>query len=84
MFSDPKTYNGLIIANNTLNLLCIYLKKADPSMDSKWNVLTQTATFPNLATHSECQITIIVEFYVFGIPVVINSNKGCCFENEIM
>ena len=92
-YTGPYTQQGLLVANNPLDLLCIDFLKVDPSRDGKENVLVLTDTFTKFSqafiTNNQKALTIakvLVEkwFYVYGIPARIHSNKGQSFENAII
>ena len=84
-YTGPHTQQGLLVANNPLDLLCIDFLKVDPSRDSKENILVLTDAFTKFSqafvTNKQKALTvteILVEkwFYVYGIPTHIHSNKG--------
>ena len=83
--TGPHTQQGLLVANNPLELLCIDFLKVDPSRDSKENILLLTDAFTKFSqafiTNNQKALTIakiLVEkwFYVYGIPAHIHNNKG--------
>ena len=92
-YTGPHTQQGLLVANNPLDLLCIDFLKVDPSRDGKENILVLTDTFTKFSqafiTNNQKALTvakILVEkwFYVYGIPAHIHSDKVQSFENAIM
>ena len=91
--TKPNTIPSVIIAHNSMDLMCVAITKVDPSKDSKENILVLTDTFTKVSqsfvTPNQKVVTIAKElvekwFYVYGIPAHIHSNKGCSFDNEIM
>ena len=73
--------------------MCIDFTKADPSKDSKENILVLTDAFtkfsqafvtPNQKAITIAKILVDKWFYTYGIPAHIHSNKGHSFDNEIM
>ena len=44
-YTGPHTQQGLLVANNPLDLLCIDFLKVDPSRDGKENILVLTVAF---------------------------------------
>ena len=79
------TQQGLLVANNPLDLLCIDFLKVDPSRDSKENILVLTDALTKFSqafiTNNQKALTItkiLVEkyVYVYGILARIHSNKG--------
>ena len=92
-YTGPHTQQGLLVANNPLDLLCIDFLKVDPSRDGKENILVLTDAFTKFTqafiTNNQKALTVakvLVEkwFYVHGIPACIHSNKGQSFENAII
>ena len=92
-YTEPNTILGVIIANNPMDLVCIYFTKVDPSKDGKENILVLTDAFTKFSqafvTPNQKAITVaktLVDrgLYVYGIPACIHSNKGRSFDNEIM
>ena len=84
-YTDPHTQQGLLVANNLLDLLCIGFLKVDPSGDGKENILVLIDAFSKFnqpfITNNQKALTvtkILVEkwFYVYGILVCIRSDKG--------
>ena len=84
-FTGPQTQQGLLDANNPLDLLCIDFMKVDPSRDGKENILVLTDAFTKFSqtfiTNNQKALTItkiLVNkwFYIYGIPAPIHSNKG--------
>ena len=84
-YTGPHTQQGLLVANNPLDLLGIHFLKVEPSRDSKENILVLTHAFTKFSqafvTNNQKALTItkiLVEkwFYVYGIPACIHSNKG--------
>ena len=91
--TGPHIQQGLLVANNPLDLLCIDFLKVDPSRDGKENILVLTDAFTKFSqafiTNNQKALTIakiLVEkwFYVYGIPAQIHSDKGQSFENAII
>ena len=92
-YTGPHTHQGLPVANNPLDLLCIDFLKIDPSKDNKENVLVLTDAFTKFSqafvTNSQKALTIakiLVNkwFYICGIPACIYSDKGWHSENDII
>ena len=92
-FTGLHTQQGVLVANNSLDLLCIDFLKVDPSRNSKENSLVLTDAFTKFSqaflTNNQKALTItkiLVEnwFYVYGIPAHIHSNKGQSVENAII
>ena len=76
-YTDPHTQQGSLVANNPLDLLCIYFLKVDPSRDGKENILVLTDAFTKFSqafiTNNQKALTvtkILVEkwFFVYSIP----------------
>ena len=76
-YTDPKTKQGSIIANNPMDLLCIDFTKVDPSKSGKENILVLTDAFtkfsqafvtPNQKALTIAKILVDKWFYVYGIP----------------
>ena len=92
-YTEPNTIPGVIIANNPMDLMCIDFTKVDPLKDGKENILVLTDAFtkfsqafvtPNQKAITITKILVDKWFYTYGIPACINSNKGHCFDNDIM
>ena len=92
-YTGLHTQQGLLVANNPLDLLCIDFLKVDPSRDGKENILVLTDAFTKFSqafiTNNQKALTVakvLVEkwFYVYGIPAHIHSDKGQSFENAII
>ena len=92
-YVDPKTKSGRIITHNQLDVLCIDFTKVDASKDGKESILVLTGAFtkfsqvfitPNQKVVIIAKILVNKWFYVYGIPTLIHSNQGQCFNNEIM
>ena len=92
-YTEPNTILGVIIANNSMDLMCIDFTKVDPLKDSKENILVLTDTFtkfsqvfvtPNQKAITVTKILVDKWFYTYSIPARIHSDKGCSFDNEIM
>ena len=92
-YTKPNTIQGVIIANNPKDLVCIDFTRVDPSKDSKENILVLTDAFtkfsqafvtPNQKAITIAKILVDKWFYTYGIPACIHSNKGHSFDNEIM
>ena len=92
-YTEPKTQQGTLTANQPLDLLCIDFTKADPSKGGKENILFLTDAFSKFseAFVTSSQKTLIVAkllvekwFSVFGIPAWIHSDQGWSFNNEII
>ena len=84
-YTGLETKQGLLVANNPLDLLCINFLKVDPSRDSKGNILVLTDVFTKFSqafiTSNRKALTvtkILVNkwFYIYGILAHIHSNKG--------
>ena len=92
-YTEPKTQQGTLTANQPLELLCIDFTKADPSKGGKENILILTDAFSKFSqafvTSSQKAIIvakILVEkwFSIFGVPAQIHSDQGRSFDNEII
>ena len=92
-YRGPHTQQGLLVANNPLDLLCFDFLKVDPSRDSKENILVLTDAFTKFSqafvTNNQKALTvtkILVKkwFYVYGILDRIHSDKGRSFKNAII
>ena len=92
-YTEPKTQQGTLTANQPLELLCIDFTKADPSKGGKENILILTDAFLKFSqafvTSSQKAIIVaklLVEkwFSVFGVPAWIHSDQGWSFDNEII
>ena len=84
-YIGPKTQPGSIIANGPLDLLCVDFTTMDPSRDGKENVLILTDAFskfsqafviPNQKALTMAKIIVDKQFYIYGIPARIHSDKG--------
>ena len=80
----------MIIANNSMDLLCINFTKVDPSKSSKENIFVLTDAFtklsqvlitPNQKALTVAKILVDKWFYIYGIPTKIHSDQGQCFDN---
>ena len=92
-YTEPKTQQGNLTANQPLELLCIDFTKADTSKGGKENILVLTDTFSKFSqafiTSSQKSLIVaklLVEkwFSIFGIPAQIHSDQGWSFDNEII
>ena len=92
-YTGLHTQQGLLVANNPLDLLCIDFLTVDPSRDSKENILVLTDAFTKFSqafiTNNQKALTIakiLVKkwFYAYGILAHIHSDKGQSFENAII
>ena len=92
-YTEPKTQQGTLTANQPLELLCIDFTKADPSKGGKENILILTDAFSKFSqafvTSSQKAIIVaklLVEkwFSIFRVPVRIHSDQGWSFDNEII
>ena len=92
-YTEPKTQQGTLTANQPLELLCIDFTKADPSKSGKENILILTDAFSKFSqafiTTSQKAIVVaklLVEkwFSVFGVPAWIHSDQGRSFDNDII
>ena len=92
-YTEPKTQQGTLTANQPLELLCIDFTKADPSKGGKENILILTDAFSKFSqafvTSSQKAIIVaklLVEkwFSIFGVPAQIHSDQGWSFNNEII
>ena len=84
-YTGPHTQQGMLVANNPLDLLCIDFPKVDSSRDGKVNILVLTDAFTKFSqafiTNNQMALTvtkILVDkwFYIYGIPACIHSDKG--------
>ena len=61
-YTGPHTQQGLLVANNPLDLLCIDFLKVDPSRDGKENILVLTDAFTKFSqafiTNNQKALTI--------------------------
>ena len=92
-YTEPKTQQGSLTAQQPLELLCIDFTKADVAKGGKENILVLTDAFSKysqaIVTNNQKALTvakILVEkwFSVFGIPARIHSDQGRSFDNEII
>ena len=92
-YTEPKTQQGTLTANQPLELLCIDFTKADPSKGGKENILILTDAFSKFSqafvTSSQKAIIVaklLIEkwFSVFGVPAWIHSDQGRSFDNDII
>ena len=92
-YTGLHTQQGLHVANNPLDMLCIEILKIDPSRDGKENILVLTDAFTKLKqafiTNNQKALTItkiLVNkwFYIYWMLVHIHNNKGHSFENAII
>ena len=92
-YTEPRTQQGTLTANQPLELLCIDFTKADPSKGGKENILILTDAFSKysqafVTTSQKANIVakLLVEkwFNVFGVPARIHSDQGRSFDNEII
>ena len=93
-YSEPKTVQGSLVANQPLELLCITFTKADVAKGGgKENILVLTDAFskysqafitPNQKSLTIAKILVEKWFSAFGIPARIHSNQGRSFNNEII
>ena len=92
-YVGPKTKLGSIIANGSLDLLCVNFTQMGPSRDGKENVLVLTDAFskfsqafvtPNQKALTMPKIIVDKQFYIYGIPACIHSDQGQSLENEIL
>ena len=84
-YTGPQTQYGSLVATNHQDLVCIDFLKADPSRDSKENILVLTDAFTkfsqafitnNQKGHTITKMLVNKLFYVFGILAHIHSDKG--------
>ena len=92
-YTGAHTQQGLLVANNPLDLLCIYFLNVDPSRDGKENILVLTDAFTkfsqafiitNQKALTVAKISVEKNVYVYGVPACIHSDKGLSFENVII
>ena len=92
-YTEPKTQQGSLTAQQPLELLCIDFTKADVAKGGKENILVLTDAFSKYSqafvTNNQKALTVVkilVEkwFSVFGIPARIHSDQGRSFDNEII
>ena len=90
-YADPDPSQGLIIANNPMNLLCIDFMKVDLSKDGKENLLVMTNAFskfseavvvPNQQAKTVAKTLVDKWFYTYGIPSRKYSDQGKSFDNK--
>ena len=92
-YTEPKTRQGSLTAQQPLELLCIDFTKADIAKGGKENILVLTDAFSKysqaIITNNQKALTvakILVEkwFCIFGIPARIHSDQGRSFDNKII
>ena len=92
-YTEPKTQQGSLVANQPLELLCIDFTKADVAKGGKENILVLTDAFSKYSqafvTNNQKALTvakILIEkwFSIFAIPARIHSDQGRSFNNEII
>ena len=92
-YTQPKTQQGSLTAQQPLELLCINFTKADMAKGGKENILVLTDAFSKFSqafiTNNQKSLTVakvLVErrFTVFRIPARIHSDQGLSFDNEII
>ena len=92
-YIGPNTKLVSKIAHNQLDLLCIGFTKVDLSKDSRENILvlmhaftefSQAFVTPNQKALTVAKIVVDNWFNVYGITAWIHTDKGQCFNNEIM
>ena len=92
-YTEPKTKQGSLTAQQPLELPCIDFTKADVAKGGKENILVLTDAFSKYSqafvTNNQKALTVaktLVEkwFSVFGIPARIHSDQGRSFDNEII
>ena len=92
-YTEPKTHQGSLIAQQPLELPCIDFTKADVAKDGKENILVLTDTFSKFSqafvrkNHKTLTVSkLLVEkwFSVFGIPARIHSDQSRSFDNKII
>ena len=92
-YTEPKTQQDRLVAQQPLELLCIDLTKANVMKGGKENILVLTDVFSKYSqafvTNNQKSLTfakILVEkwFSVVGIPARIHSDQGRSFDNEII
>ena len=82
-YTGPHTQQGLLVANNPLDLLCIDFLKVDPLTDA-FTKFSQAFVTNNQKALTIAKVLVEKWFYVYGIPAHIHSNKGRSFENAII
>ena len=92
-YTEAKTQQGSLTAQQPLELFCIDFTKADIAKGGKENILVLTDAFSKysqaIITNNQKALTvakILVDkwFSVFGIPARIHSDQGRSFDNEII
>ena len=92
-YTEPKTQQGSLVANQPLELLCIDFTKANVAKGVKENILVLTDAFSkysqafvmnNQKSLMVAKILIEKWFSMFGIPARIHSDQGRSFDNEII
>ena len=92
-YTEPKTVQGNLVANQSLELLCINFTKADPSKGGKENILVLTDAFskysqafvtPNQKSLTVAKVLVEKWFSIFGIAARIHSDQGRSFDNEVI
>ena len=91
-YTGPQTQQGLLVANNPMDLLCIDFLKVDPLRENKENILVLTDAFnkfsqafvtSNQKALTVTKILVNKRFYVYGIPANIHVDMGQSFENAV-
>ena len=92
-YTEPKTQQGSLVAQQPLKLLCIDFTKADIAKGGKENILILTDAFSKynqtFVTTNQKALTvskILVEkwFSVYGIPARIHSDQGRSLDSKII
>lgn len=90
---EVKTYQGVRLASQLLEVLEIDFTLLEPGMDRRENVLVMTDVFSKytqaVPTKDQSAITVaktLVEswFYRFGVPKRIHSDQGRNFESALI
>ena len=92
-YNQPKPKIGHLEANNPLDLICLDFTKINPSKSGKENVLVITNAFtkfsiaictPNQTVKTVAKVLVEKWFHVYGIPALIHSNQGHCFDSNMV
>ena len=91
LYVGPNTQPGSLVANKTMELLCIDFLEVDPSWEGKENVFVLTNAFskfsqafvtPNQKALTIAKVLVDKWFCVYNIPTWIHSDKGHSFQKS--
>ena len=92
-YNDPNVKQGSLIANHSLEMLCLDFTMMDHSKDGKENILVMTDTFsnftvavvtPNQQVKTVAKALVDKWFYTYVITSRIHSDQGKSFDNKII